>query len=395
MPLLEVSDTHVILGDKLKLWVYSVLSDDVKEIEFEKPSVKSGSGDKRDDGHEEHQEPGSKIPEEHSVTIGSFSDDYRLFGVSDSYKRIFLLYTHDWSIKREFITERKLIKMCFNKNSSNLLCADRTGDVYSYDLTDVSVKNGKLLMGHLSILLDFKLTTDEKFIITSDRDEKIRVSKYPNCYNIECYCLDHTEFVSCVILWGDDRIISGSGDGTIRIWNFKTGKCLNKLEFPSSPGEKKPAVKELIQINDLQVVAYFYAPTVMSVIRVDQNDTLKMNGTISFHFPVITCRLLWQGLLLVMSQNFDKPFRLLNDQFQDTKDSKLLLLLQRLSENQSVIDSLFKMSNDDDLELLYKQWFNNVDQYLERKQKRIESKTRGSKKSKNDTSESCTETTSN
>jgi hypothetical protein len=39
------------------------------------------------------------------------------------------------------------------------------------------------------------LTENERFLITSDRDEKIRISHFPNSYNIEAYLLKHKEFV--------------------------------------------------------------------------------------------------------------------------------------------------------------------------------------------------------
>lgn len=51
-------------------------------------------------------------------------------------------------------------------------------------------------MGHVSLLTTFLLTPDEKFIITADRDEHIRVSWFPEAYVIERYCLGHTKCVT-------------------------------------------------------------------------------------------------------------------------------------------------------------------------------------------------------
>lgn len=39
------------------------------------------------------------------------------------------------------------------------------------------------------------LSFSNSHVITCDRDEKIRVSRYPNAYNIETFCLGHTEWV--------------------------------------------------------------------------------------------------------------------------------------------------------------------------------------------------------
>ena len=35
-------------------------------------------------------------------------------------------------------------------------------------------------------------------VITCDRDEKVRASHYPNCYNIDRFYLGHKEYVQCM-----------------------------------------------------------------------------------------------------------------------------------------------------------------------------------------------------
>ena len=102
---------------------------------------------------------------------------------------------------------------------------DKSGDVLSFDLT--SEKDSyTCILGHLSMLLDVTISPGGEYIITSDRDEKIRVSHYPNAYNIHCYCLGHTDFVTNIQIVPEhnDILVSASGDGTIRVWNYDEGK---------------------------------------------------------------------------------------------------------------------------------------------------------------------------
>lgn len=56
--------------------------------------------------------------------------------------------------------------------------------------------DGQLILGHASPLNAFIFTADEKFIVTADRDEHIRVSWFPKGYNIEMYCLGHLKCVN-------------------------------------------------------------------------------------------------------------------------------------------------------------------------------------------------------
>ena len=123
---------------------------------------------------------------------------------------------------------RKASCVTFSRDGSCVLVADKNGDVYS-----VTSARGKeeepvprLLLGHLSQLLDMAVTRDGARLLTADRDEKIRVSMYPDSFIIDNYCLGHTEFVTSITLSSCDetRLVSGSGDGTIRCWNLTSGE---------------------------------------------------------------------------------------------------------------------------------------------------------------------------
>ena len=124
---------------------------------------------------------------------------------------------------------RKASCVTFSRDGSCVLVADKNGDVYS-----VTSARGKeeeeavprLLLGHLSQLLDMAVTRDGARLVTADRDEKIRVSMYPDSFNIDNYCLGHMEFVTSIALSSCDetRLVSGSGDGTIRCWDLTSGE---------------------------------------------------------------------------------------------------------------------------------------------------------------------------
>ena len=42
--------------------------------------------------------------------------------------------------------------------------------------------------------------------------------RFPNSYTIHSFCLGHRDFVTSLSLLSDSLLVSGSGDGTVRIW---------------------------------------------------------------------------------------------------------------------------------------------------------------------------------
>lgn len=94
----------------------------------------------------------------------------------------------------------------------------------------------KLLLGHVSMLTDVAVAELEgrSYIITSDRDEHIRISRgLPETHVIEGYCLGHKEFVSrlCLPFTRPNILISGGGDDEIYIWDWEHSKLLHKVNL--------------------------------------------------------------------------------------------------------------------------------------------------------------------
>ncbi|XP_063239444.1 tRNA (guanine-N(7)-)-methyltransferase non-catalytic subunit wdr4 [Bacillus rossius redtenbacheri] len=139
-------------------------------------------------------------------------------------KNMCLLKTSQWCV----VSVRQLARVAnsvkFTASGRQLVVADRSGDAYVYSVAEAE-RPGELLLGHTSMLVDVLVTACERFVITCDRDEKIRVSNFPNAYNIHSFCLGHEKFVSCIAELPHDAsvLISGSGDGTVRFWDYFSG----------------------------------------------------------------------------------------------------------------------------------------------------------------------------
>jgi tRNA (guanine-N(7)-)-methyltransferase subunit TRM82 len=102
----------------------------------------------------------------------------------------------------------------------------------------------ELLLGHVSMLTDVAVTEvptvndsqkPRQYILTSDRDEHIRVSRGPpQAHIIEGFCLGHHEFVTKLCLLEPDLLVSGGGDGDLYVWDWLKGKIISKINIQSA-----------------------------------------------------------------------------------------------------------------------------------------------------------------
>lgn len=102
----------------------------------------------------------------------------------------------------------------------------------------------EIILGHVSMLTDIttcQVDSDESgkslpaprnYILTSDRDEHIRISRgRPQAHIIETFCFGHTQFVSKMCLAWPDVLVSGGGDDDLFIWDWRRGHLLGKIDI--------------------------------------------------------------------------------------------------------------------------------------------------------------------
>lgn len=294
--------------------------------------------------------------------------------------------------------ERKATRAIFTHDSKGLLVADKSGDVYLFNTE--GEKEGQLLLGHLSMLLDLRISLDSKFVITADRDEKIRVSSFPNSYNIHNYCLGHGDFVTSLGILSDDLVLSGSGDGTVRVWRFLEGaevarrEVCNDVEQEVIGSEKLEAaadqeknVRRVAAPSQAAVVGVLCLRSSLFLVQVENFSGLLLYG---LNFGMLEGK---AGISL--KQTISLSSSLLDYDFEPSSETLHILLKNdtsvvvetyKIDCSKLAKDSVHSFSDlkqadffdavkdfeKSNLENLHKRWFDNVKDYMEKKESRQE-----------------------
>ena len=116
-------------------------------------------------------------------------------------------------------------------NKGVLIASDKAGDVWAIDTPLLS--NKVLVAGHTaSVITDVTQFSidNQDYVATSDRDEKIRISMFPQFVQIKTYCLGHTNVVTSVIFMEKFKLLVTCGwDHAIYLWEPVSGSIVNKI----------------------------------------------------------------------------------------------------------------------------------------------------------------------
>lgn len=250
------------------------------------------------------QETHVRLTNRHAMELAA-NDKYCVSCADDKRLRVLDVTTG------KVLTQRELVKRpaCIDIHGSTLVVGDRFGDVYDYDLTQVSLETAlgeevtkvaseedddeegvnPPLLGHVSIMGAVKLvhsTADPKrrYIISADRDEHIRVSRYPQSFVIEQFLLGHEAFVSALVVPSArrDLLISFGGDEHAFLWSWEQGREVARL-----------SLERLVQ-ETRGVAAYFGVTTVLELPSGGDSTTRL----------VVACRDVAKVFILSLSGDF-------------------------------------------------------------------------------------------
>jgi len=176
----------------------------------------------------------------------------------DKQVKVWLKQHSSWAFSTSKRVNKKTMAAAFAPDNKTIVFADKFGDVLTFDIT--GNEKEQLVMGHYASITDMILSPDGKYLLTSDKDEHIRISHYPEVYDIQCYCFGHTQFVSGLLLLAHqpDFLISGGGDASLRLWNWHTGDLIHSFQFEGQEGsEDAPTIIPLAVsfVTNLIVVA--------------------------------------------------------------------------------------------------------------------------------------------
>ncbi|XP_050421762.1 tRNA (guanine-N(7)-)-methyltransferase non-catalytic subunit wdr4 [Adelges cooleyi] len=271
----------------------------------------------------------------------AFSSHEKLFAYNPNKGKLLSIWNAtSWSLVENKTLAKHATKIVFTPKTHVIVVGDKKGDVYAFEEQPVR------LLGHSSMVLDICFSADEKYIITCDSDEKVRVSHYPNGKNILYYMMGHEAYVSglCSL---NNFILSGSGDGSLRLWDLKNGDLLDKLSL-------EMPVRSVVSVGNTAAVQFYNSKDV-HIIKTDKKESsisIKSVKVLDFDSPVLDiasyCNQLW-----IISGNSVHHYSVdsNNEIVTVTENTRLKNAVEAI---ENLVTSFMRLENTDLMNFLYK-----------------------------------------
>ncbi|KAK4775163.1 hypothetical protein SAY86_010098 [Trapa natans] len=209
-----------------------------------------------------------------SIRAIQYGVNGQLFVSAGDDKLVKIWSSNSWHCIGTICCEKRVSAIAISNDGLYVCFADKFGVVWLINLEEkdgifslVNEKAVPMLSHYCSIITSLEFSPSGQYIVSADRDFKIRVTMAPKrplggAHEIHCFCLGHSEFVSCLDFVSspdcqEGFLVSGSGDSTVRLWDITTGSLLDTCEVGAKAG--------LLESNEKEE-GNFYAVTDLSAV---------------------------------------------------------------------------------------------------------------------------------
>ncbi|OQS04512.1 hypothetical protein THRCLA_03263 [Thraustotheca clavata] len=166
-----------------------------------------------------------------------------------------------------------------------ILIAGNAGEVNAYPLPDVNGNEKSLLQHTTSIITDVSMSTNGKYLLSADRDEKIRISNFPATTLVQSYCLGHRQCVRkiAVSVATPSLFVSVGLDDALNLWNIETGALIHSLELPASETKQCglsvcPITNRIALVRNSEKIVRFFAIQNEKLVGLDLNLNISSDA---------------------------------------------------------------------------------------------------------------------
>jgi tRNA (guanine-N(7)-)-methyltransferase subunit TRM82 len=276
-----------------------------------------------------------------AVALTQLPDGSMMYTMARSNKRLQIF--HEKELVVSYVTPKRVSSLCFASvgdapnRMTVVVVSDLAGDAIAYSVEKVPNENQddeknqetkcRLLLGHTASMLT-KVLVHQKYIMTADRDEKIRVSYFPDTHRIHGYLLGHLAFVSSFDVY-ESTCASGGGDRMIRMWDLVTCKELASISIVSEDHPNGQSIQPILTSILWDGSGNYMAAIYDDALYVDffawQNESISHAARVQCQAQPLGLARRGSSHLLILIR--DSPF-LQEFQMDSTTDNSRLLVTE-------------------------------------------------------------------
>ena len=221
-----------------------------------------------------------------------------------------------------------------------VISGDLVGDATAHSLTDAS--QSRVLLGHTASMLT-GLNVASNCLLTCDRDEKIRVSSFPQTVVIEGYLLGHEAYITSI----DSTkhvCVSCSGDETVRLWNYNDYTELG--QFQTTRGL---ATRVAISPSANHVVVLYNACRTVDVLTTNGGTCLELLTSFECKSQPLSVKFVSDECMLVLTgeAEYMVEVQLDTEQLQRLSNSPTVTAIRKVASFRNIIMPTSIMETDE------------------------------------------------